>query len=195
MIQYLLSPYADRIPPYVWWENAFNDHELSWLQLKAKNAKQTGTVGSGLENESLKQVRRSNVLWLDNNEETEWVFKRLAHVVSSLNSQFYRFDLTGFVEPLQMTNYESSENGMYDWHQDYGVVGVSRKLSIVMQLSDPSEYEGGTLQIMTESTPRQVQKKRGLIVAFPSYVLHQVTPVTKGNRQSLVTWIAGPQFR
>lgn len=195
MIQHFLTPYADAIPPYVWWEDAFNDQELSWLQLKAKNAQQTGTVGAGTQNKELKQVRRSSVWWMNKNDETEWVFQRLSHIVSSLNSRFYRFDLTGFAEDIQMTNYESSENGMYDWHQDYGMVGVSRKLSVVMQLSDPSEYEGGTLQIMVDSTPKQVQKKRGLIVAFPSYVLHQVTPVTKGSRQSLVTWIAGPQFK
>jgi PKHD-type hydroxylase len=83
---------------------------------------------------------------------------------------------------------------MYGWHQDYGGE-ISRKLSLVLQLSDPSEYEGGNLQVKTSSEPQTVKKQRGFIAAFPSYVLHQVTPVTKGNRQSLVAWVSGPQFK
>jgi PKHD-type hydroxylase len=64
----------------------------------------------------------------------------------------------------------------------------------VLQLTDPSEYEGGNLQVC-DGTIHNVRKQRGLVAAFPSYTLHQVTPVTKGSRQSLVAWITGPSFR
>jgi PKHD-type hydroxylase len=111
-----------------------------------------------------------------------------------LNAQYYRFDLTGFGEPVQLTQYDQSENGMYGWHQDYGG-GISRKLSLVLQLTDPAGYEGGNLQVMTTGNPVNVRKQRGLIAAFPSFVLHQVTPVTQGNRQSLVAWVSGNAFR
>jgi PKHD-type hydroxylase len=134
------------------------------------------------------------VSWLDNNPDTNWLFEKLGQAVSQLNSDYFRFDLTGFGENLQLTNYDQSENGMYGWHQDYGSK-VSRKLSLSVQLTDPSEYEGGNLQIMTTGAPVNVRKQRGLIVAFPSYVLHQVTPVTQGSRQSLVAWISGPAFK
>jgi PKHD-type hydroxylase len=83
---------------------------------------------------------------------------------------------------------------MYNWHQDFGT-GVSRKLSNVVQLSDPSEYEGGNLQIMTNSGVQRIRKKRGLAVAFPSFTFHTVTPVTAGTRQSLVAWVSGAPFR
>jgi PKHD-type hydroxylase len=65
----------------------------------------------------------------------------------------------------------------------------------VLQLSDPSQYEGGNLQVMTGGEPTNVSKQRGLIAVFPAYTLHQVTPVTQGTRQSLVAWISGPPFR
>ena len=85
---------------------------------------------------------------------------------------------------------------MYGWHQDYGgKIAPSRKLSLVLQLSDPAQYEGGNLQVMTGGEPANVRKQRGLIAAFPAYTLHQVTPVTQGTRQSLVAWISGPPFR
>ena len=189
-MQYLLTPYATRIPPFAWWEDAFTNDELNWLQQKAKAAVRSAVTGEGLD----KNIRRSQIDWLYNTPDTEWVFKKFAHVTSQLNADYFRFDLTGFGEPFQLTNYDQSENGMYGWHQDYGLA-VSRKLSLVMQLTDPSEYEGGDLQVMTSGEPVNMRKQRGLIVVFPSYVLHQVTPVTQGNRQSLVAWISGPAFK
>ena len=70
----------------------------------------------------------------------------------------------------------------------------SRKISIVVQLSDPLEYEGGELQISDGGTNRVCEKTKGTIIIFPSYLLHRVTPVTKGTRRSLVLWVTGPPF-
>lgn len=193
-MQHLLTPHAQRLEPFVWWEGAFTEQELDWLQQKAKEADLAGSVGgAGSEGVNL-NLRRSQVSWLDNNPNTKWVFEKLAHVVSSLNAQYYNFDICGFGEPLQLTNYDHSENGMYGWHQDYGGA-ISRKLSMVIQLTDPSEYEGGNLQVFTSKQPTNIRKQRGLVAVFPSFVVHQVTPVTQGTRQSLVAWVSGPSFK
>jgi len=194
-MQYVLTPHARQITPYAWWDGAFTEQELSWLQTKAREATQNAVVGGGQGVGGVNpNIRRSQVSWVSNNPETQWVFEKLGFVASRLNADHFGFDLTGFGEPLQLTHYDQSENGMYGWHQDYGG-GISRKLSLVLQLSDPSEYEGGNLQVMTSGEPLAVKKQRGLIAAFPSYVLHQVTPITQGNRQSLVAWVSGPQFK
>ena len=195
-MQHVLTPYSMPIEPFVWWEGAFNEQELSWLQEQAIKAENQAQVGGNPTGEDLAKIRRSQVSWLNKTPDTAWVFEKLSHVASALNAQYYRFDLTGFTEPLQLTNYNQSEKGMYGWHQDYGgKLSPSRKLSMVLQLTDPSQYEGGNLQILTSGEPVNVRKQRGLIAAFPSYVLHQVTPVTSGSRQSLVTWISGPAFK
>lgn len=193
-MQYVLTPHAKEIPPFAWWEGAFTENELDWLQQKAKIAEQNAQVGGGSGGSVNPNIRRSQVSWLENNPNTTWVFRKLADVVSKINAEHFRFELTGFGEQLQLTHYDQSENGMYGWHQDYGG-GVSRKLSMTVQLTDPSEYEGGNLQMMTTGKPENVRKQRGLIAVFPSYVLHQVTPVTQGSRQSLVAWISGPAFK
>jgi len=193
-MQHVLTPYSVPIEPFVWWEGAFDEKELSWLQERAGKAEQDAQVGGDPSKEDLAKVRRSQVSWLNKTPDTEWLFQKLDHIISSLNAQYYRFDLTGFGEPLQLTNYAQEQEGMYGWHQDYGGK-FSRKMSLVLQLTDPSEYEGGNLQIMTTDTPQTMRKQRGLVVAFPSYVLHQVTPVTSGSRQSLVAWVSGPPFR
>ena len=193
-MQYLLTPHTLPIEPWVWWEGAFTEQELDWLQSKAKQSEQNAQIGGSNGGVINPKIRRSQVSWLNNSGDTKWVFDKLADVASRMNAQHFRFDLTGFGEELQLTNYDQSENGMYGWHQDYGS-GVSRKLSMAVQLTDPSEYEGGNLQILTGSNPQNVRKQRGLIALFPSYIVHQVTPVTQGSRQSLVAWISGPTFR
>jgi len=193
-MQHLLTPYSQRPEPFLWWEGAFNEQELDWLQQKAKSAGQDAQVGGsngGVVNPSM---RRSQIEWLSNTLDTKWVFEKLAHVASRLNADHYRLELTGFGEMLQLTHYDQSENGMYGWHQDFGN-GISRKLSMVVQLTDPAEYEGGNLQIFSHDSPKNIRKQRGLIAVFPSYIVHQVTPVTQGNRQSLVAWVSGPPFK
>lgn len=195
-MQHVLTPYADVVEPFVWWENGFTEQELNWLQERAIKAEQQAQVGGNPTADDLAKIRRSQVSWMEKNQDTAWVFNKLGHIASSLNAQYYRFDLTGFGEPLQLTNYDQSEHGMYGWHQDYGgKISPSRKLSLVLQLTDPSQYEGGNLQVLTSGQPQNVRKQRGLVAAFPSYVLHQVTPVTNGSRQSLVAWVSGPAFK
>jgi PKHD-type hydroxylase len=195
-MQHLLTPYAMPVEPFLWWEGAFSEQELNWLQEQAAKADRQAQVGGNLDAEKLSKIRRSQLSWMDKTHDTAWVFDKLGHVASVLNAEFYRFDLSGFGGPLQLTNYDHSEKGMYGWHQDYGgKLSPSRKLSMVLQLTDPSQYEGGSLQILTSGEPQNVKKQRGLIAMFPSYVLHQVTPVTSGSRQSLVAWVSGPAFK
>lgn len=190
-MQHLLTPYSEPMQPFAWWEGAFTPQELNSLQEKARKAETKAQVGNRQLNND---VRRASISWIGKDADSAWVFERLGDIAGRLNSQYFKLDLIGFGEQLQLTNYDQSEHGMYGWHQDYGSI-ISRKLSLVMQLTDPSEYEGGNLQVMTTGQPVNIMKQRGLIVAFPAYTLHQVTPVTQGNRQSLVAWISGPPFK
>lgn len=194
-MQHLLTPYSRKKDNFAWWEGLFSDEQLDWLQEKAKRADQAGLVGGGGNGKNNSDVRRSQLNWLHKDKECEWVFKSLAHVASSLNADYFGFDLTGFGEAIQLTNYHEEYQGTYKWHQDFGGSGPSRKLSMVLQLSDPKEYEGGELQILTGNNPVTIEKKRGLITVFPSWTLHQVTPVIKGTRQTLVAWVSGPDFK
>jgi PKHD-type hydroxylase len=70
-----------------------------------------------------------------------------------------------------------------------------RKLSFSVMLTDPEEYEGGELLLKIDSFPITPPNKKGTVIFFPSYVLHEVTPVTKGTRKTLVGWVLGPKFR
>jgi PKHD-type hydroxylase len=197
MSHYIFKPmpsngYGDH--PFTTWGDAVSADEIEAIvRLADQKDRKDAVVG---EDHLDKEYRTSRVSWLGYGSETEWVFDRIAHVVRSINSQFYGFDIHGMCEDIQFTEYYASEKGHYDWHQDSAPGTVApRKLSIVIQLSDPADYEGGDLQILTSREPMNVDKKMGLATVFPSFMLHRVTPVTAGTRRSLVAWIAGPKFK
>jgi len=155
--------------------------------------------GINVENKetSDKNVRDSIISWITPTEEYIWIFEKIKQIVVTTNDQFFGFDLYGFYDSIQFTRYEAP-SGKYNKHMDTSVnpnEQICRKLSITIQLSDPNDYEGGDLLVYTSSKKTPTNKKRGIITIFPSFMLHEVTPVTKGTRYSLVTWISGPAFR
>jgi len=182
--------------PFVTYANAFNDEEIKLLTGQLDLLEQeVGVLGDG---KSQEEIRSSSVSWVELTPTTQWLYDRMAWVARLLNGQFYKFDLYGFNEHMQYTVYDGKKNDHYTWHQDSGVMGGSnspRKFSLILQLSDPSDYVGGDIEIYSNPQPGLVDKQKGLIVAFPSYTLHRVTPVTHGLRKTLVVWACGPSFK
>jgi PKHD-type hydroxylase len=141
-------------------------------------------------------IRNSNITWLYPGDNMEWVFDKATNVILNLNEKFFKFDLTGIMEGFQFTEYKSP-SGKHGKHVDR-ITGMQiRKLSIVIQLTNPNEYEGGELKLYDGIDEEAVimNKEQGTLIAFPSYVMHQVTPLTKGKRNSLVTWVTGNPFK
>jgi PKHD-type hydroxylase len=180
---------------FVSWNDGFTEEEVNRIIDYADTLeKQHSKVDKG--DLSPKKIRISEIAWMFPDNDTKWIYDKLSWILRQLNAQFYRFNITGFDEPLQYTIYNGSEEegGHYTWHRDTGG-DAPRKLSIVMQLSDQSEYEGGDLEILNANGGiLKVDKKKGFIVMFPSYATHRVTPVTSGIRRSLVVWASGPAF-
>lgn len=114
--------------------------------------------------------------------------RRIKQLAFNLCDRLYHFDVSS-IEPLQYAEYHSYDNGGYDWHMDIGTGAANcRKLSISVQLSDPSDYDGGDLEFWGTGV---ADRDQGKLIAFPSYLLHRVAPVTRGVRRSLVAWAIG----
>lgn len=204
--------------PWVYWDGAFSEEELKKMcdYFAEQGVERGTTVGAKIseantgeikiEQTPNENVRKSNVKFHNRNENTAWIYDRFNWVIQQLNEQFYGFDLYGY-DTMQYTEYESVENGKYDFHMDT-IMGRNvptdmqtqglRKLSLTMALNEPGvDFEGGNFQINQgqEADAENVELKKGRIIAFPSWMLHRVAPTTKGKRKSLVIWVLGPKFK
>ena len=144
--------------------------------------------------------RSSEIRWIDpNNTNSKFIVDMLWYFAQEANKNAFGFDINHLPD-IQYTTYKADQNGKYDWHCDTfwaNPTTYDRKISIVIQLTDPSEYEGGDFEIDPQypQLPAEQIKAKGSVIAFPSFLRHRVTPITKGTRRSLVTWIQGPKFR
>jgi len=146
------------------------------------------------------EIRKSEIIWMTE----KWIYKELLTYISDGNRLAgYNFNLKE-AEPIQYTRY--SNNNYYHWHFDEiknNQNKLIRKLSIIINLTDPEDFEGGDVWISkphpeadkTQKIKLDFMRKRGSCVVFPSFLYHRVAPVTKGTRHSLVCWMRGERFQ
>ena len=175
--------------------------------------KKKSTIAGNVVNQT---IRRSENAWIPTNH---WVGGFLWHYIMKANRENFLYDLTAIDdEQIQYTIYE--EGSYYNWHIDAGIssafrpeqtVGSStnksadistvqgeyqRKLSFVVQLSDPSEYRGGELQLMGDAGDTYFAPKvKGTVILFDSRTPHRVRKIKSGSRRSLVGWVVGPRWK
>jgi len=155
---------------------------------------QEATVGSASGKMVDTSMRNSKIRWVGEFEKirsfvTSHVFKA---------NKVFGFDIRT-IDEVQYTEYYGTDGGHFAWHQDvdwFTENEMHRKLSFVLQLSDPSEYVGGEFQFINgHNDILQDFKQKGSILIFPSFMVHRVSPVTQGLRRSLVSWCEGLKWR
>jgi PKHD-type hydroxylase len=179
----------DQINFYAFCNNAFSKEECQKI---INIAKKKGSIKGKTRGNT--DIRDSKISWLYPTDDMGWVFSRVTDITLDLNEKFFKFDLFGLNEGFQFTNYKAP-SGKYGKHVDRAINIPVRKLSISIQLTNPEEYEGGELYLYDGDKGSLMDKAQGTLILFPSYVLHEVMPVTKGERNSLVTWVTGKQFK
>lgn len=142
-------------------------------------------------------LRRADLVWLDDIPGTDWMTERLVAAVRGANRAIFGFALDAFAESPQVARYDAARRGHFGWHADIGEGPVAgrRKLTLVVQLSEPDAYAGGALEIWRGAAAMTAPRTQGAAVVFPGFLPHRVTPVTRGARQSLTVWAHGPAFR
>ena len=224
----ILNNYFYKIPGAFTAEECDQFHELArHIQLG------TGKVGLGKHDPDMKdeedlvdfRSRKSVTGWFEPAKLPEHLMGKIVEMTNLANHEGgWNFDLC-YQENLQYTIYNGApvgeKGGYYHWHADHGGEvgddGRHRKLSWVIQLTDPQEYEGGNFQFiepwkqfwdlgreggrkefdldsMIATVPWSC-KAKGTFLAFPSFLFHQVTPVLAGTRISLVGWVQGFPYR
>ena len=139
------------------------------------------------------KIRNSKINWW---LEDHWACSVISYYIGLSNRKYWEYDLN-LLESIQISVY--LENGHYGWHSDYGTSKNgkwTRKLSASVLVSDPSEYDGGDLEFIDyHGNIIQAPKEKGSVIVFDSRIPHRVTPVTRGRRVSLVTWMYGPKLK
>jgi PKHD-type hydroxylase len=153
------------------------------IQLGLQGVSEEATIAG-----EIKDKRRSALVYPigmdDNNED---IYRIIADRVARYNQFGFQFDVSGLSHSLQLLEYNEGDH--YDWHIDIGPgEAAHRKLSVIVQLSSPDDYEGGEVIFKASEVERELPKDQGQLAVFPSYILHKVNPVTKGKRYALVTW-------
>ena len=171
---------------------AFSADECDRIVALGESRITTGAAVDQRSDLASRDYRISDVAWIEPAQDAHWLYHRLAVLFAQVNESF-GFDLTGFAEALQFTCYGPGQ--YFGWHADIGGDDTAaRKLSLTIQLSDPADYDGGNLQFHgADDLP--AARGRGCVTIFPAYLAHQVSPVTRGLRRSLVAWAYGPSFR
>ena len=140
-----------------------------------------------------KNRRHSTISWIPFNK-MQPMYDDLIYLVQKINRNHFGFSNIQITEEAQVSEY--SKGQFYHWHMDNPIAMDTeppvRKLSMTLLLNDPSEFEGGNLEIAGK---KMSPMKQGYAAIFASFLQHRVTPITKGVRKSLVVWFNGEPFR
>lgn len=169
---------------------AYSSEECDQFVLLAE--KQAAEAGQLVDGSVVEDIRRVAVHKLLAEGDIIPLFDKLMAAIISANRSYWNFQIQ-YLPLIEVLKYET--NGHYLRHVDWGAGFQTRKISAVVMLSEPEEYEGGILQLHDRGLPTDMPRERGTIIVFPSWVLHGVTPVTDGVRWAATAWVTGEPFR
>jgi len=153
-----------------------------------------GQIGSNKGGTIDTKTRTSHISWIPF-KKMEAMYKDIETTMLTTNGNHFGFNGMQITELAQYTEYP--KGGFYDWHVDNDTnmqhEPPVRKISMTCLLSPENEFEGGDLELMKEGKVAKI--KQGHAIFFASFIRHRVTPVTRGNRKSLVMWFGGTPFK
>lgn len=146
-----------------------------------------------------KNIRSSEIYWMHqegDEDELMPIYTEVTYKMRQINDCMWKYRVNGW-EPFQYSQYDESYSGHFNWHIDvhpkFNVDDPDpRKISFSVGLSNINDYDGGDFMIKIDRNEKVFKLDRGDVIAFPSWMLHKVSPVTRGMRRTLVGWGNGP---
>ncbi len=122
-------------------------------------------------------------------------FAHIKNVTKNANDEVYDFKLLGIIDQdfPQIFKYEKDDH--YEWHMDLTPMAPTRKLTFVINLSDPSTYEGGNIEFLNIDADPGMLNEQGSCLIFPSWTTYKINPVISGKKHVLVGHVHGSLFR
>ena len=167
--------------------------------------------GTGSDDQPKDQHYSNNrdIAYVPGDPNSWWLYNELEKLTIEANNALFQFDIQYVTDPLHYVIYPEpnkpdktgqtrKEGGYLDWHMDIGMGGVNhRKLALTVQLSDPKDYEGGVFQCWFGGGGKFIDlpRQKGDVLVMPTFIMHNVSPITRGERRALVYWTGGEPFR
>jgi len=174
------------------------DKIVETIQKRPHKDAQIGVNGTVVADSSF---RKSKIRFVNKGDaELGYMFDELWKNAIVANNDWFNFHISK-LDYLQFAEYESANRGEYKTHHDVFYMNndpvYHRKLSCIVQLSDPKTYKGGDLELMEVDTHpnKEEMRQQGTVIFFPSFVRHAALPVTEGKRHSIAAWFDGPKWR
>ena len=184
-------------PEWLMWESALSDETCDEiLRLCRQLPIQEATTFRQRDGHEHDEHRKTDIRWVPNEGDYIGLHQTITHYALQA-TQHFGLSLT-HLPPIQFTEY-ADVGHHYDFHHDIDwgrKDGSHRKMSIIVQLTDPNDYEGGEFSFRhIENPDPDAIRQRGTILCFLPYHEHAVAPILGGNRTSLVAWFEGPRWR
>lgn len=136
-------------------------------------------------------ARTCTSAWLPRNEKNDWMYRRMIEATADINANNYGFHIDN-IQTIQILRYQPLQK--FSWHYDT-FPDSGRKLTGVVNLSNPKDYVGGGLRLMGELHNAKYVRDRGAGVWFPSCLRHCARAPWWGERWVLVAWFLGGNYR
>jgi PKHD-type hydroxylase len=122
-------------------------------------------------------------------------FLNIRDVTKLANNEIYDFSLMGIIDQDFPQVFKYSENDFYKMHMDLNPMAPSRKLTFIINLSDPSSYTGGEIEFLNIKVDSTLTLEQGACLVFPSYIPYSVSPVTSGEKYVIIGHVHGAVFK
>jgi PKHD-type hydroxylase len=201
-----LKPYNDFKPTSNWntfyyFKNFFKNELIDKLDKMVYSnytfsKGRTGIPELGTETNSYKTNNR-DIAYITPDVNSQWLYELLFPMALEANEKVFHFEIDVVTDPIHYVIYPE-DGGHLNWHMDIGAYDVNkRKLAMTVQLSDPLEYEGGEFEIWMGGKDGfiTVPREKGDVIIFPTFLMHRVRPITRGQRKCLVFWTGGRPFK
>lgn len=188
-------PFAQSISTTVVVPKVFTPGECLFIRSLSKDF---GMRRAGVYDENAKNLttysnhRTCSNCWIDLLPETEWIYSKILKEATRVNYNFFKFDFDNF-ERATLLRYKPFQQ--FKWHIDVHNGQRQRKLTCVVNLSNPKEYVGGELQVESHWENHEFAKDQGSAIFFPSFLRHRAKAPLLGTRWSLVLWHTGEPWK
>lgn len=164
---------------------------LEWAEVKKIRAAVTdSSFSDGRRTAGYRAKRVKNNLQMDRSAPAAKDVVNLIQGGLRRSKTFQRAFLPKSIRPPLISRYQVGMN--YGLHVDDAFMGSTARarsdISLTVFLSDPGDYDGGDLVMASPFGDQEIKLPAGSAVIYPSSTLHQVAPVTRGERLAAVTW-------